>query len=367
MKRTISLLLTLVMLLSIPCTAFATEIDNGIASERIEDAFIDMSTFTEEDVTAVERYTALNEQNGYYITDTKALFNQLGETKYRAIEQQIEFVNSNLEISATATADGSSSNPYELTDGTRKSVTAASVWFKCKIWGATDFSVSSGRSATEIKVYKKTLLGKTQLYSVTGTNLNKTLSDCAINNDANTYLVNVETTASTAIGCTIKTHVDSKSNSNGALWTPKDTSAIYDTDILYFKYWYVDKTRVAKIRDMVSRSDFLDAQSNVANGTLSLSMFLTTLGFPQTSLLLGIAGVVTAFKAPFDFKEDMLSEIDSVAGYQGTDSAGNAVYSNGCLIIEYMYDGFTFYEVKSWSGSTMTGPKGWTGTWDVND
>lgn len=367
MKRTISLLLALVMLFTVPFPAFAAETNSGIASERIEDAYIDMSSFSEEDVSAVEKYTALNEQNEYFITDTVALQAQLSESEYAAIEQQIRIVNANAGISTAATEDGSSSNPYELTDGTRKAVTASSVWFKCKIWGATDFTVTSGRTGTAIKVYKKTLLGKTQLYSVTGTSLSKTLSDCSINNNANTYLVNVEASASTTIGCTIKTHVDSKTNSNGALWTPNDTTAMYNTDILYFKYWYVDKTRVGKIREMVTRSGFLDAQSNVANGTLSLSMFLTTLNFPQTSLLLGIAGVVTAFKAPFDFKEDVLADIDSIAGYQGTDDDGNAVYSRGCLIIEYMYNGLTFYEVQSWSGSSMTGPKGWTGTWDVND
>lgn len=157
------------------------------------------------------------------------------------------------------------------------------------------------------------------------------------------------------------------SNSKGALWKPEDTTAMYNTNILYMKYWYVDKTRVGKVRDMVTHADFLDAQFNVANGTLSLSMFLAGLGFEQTSFLLGIAGVVTAFKAPFDFKEDILDEIDSVAGYTGDDANGNAVYTRGCLIIEYMYDGLTFYEVESWSGPSMTGPQGWTGEWTINN
>ena len=367
MKKIMSLLLAVIMTFSMPCTAFATENTNSVVNERIEDAYVDISSFTEADISAVEMYTALNDQNEYYITDIIALQSVLDESEYELIEQQISIVNMNAGISTMASEDGSSSNPYELTDGTRKTVTASSVWFKCKIRGATDFSVTSGISGSTIKVYKKTLLGKTQLYSATGTSLTKTLSDCAINNNANTYLVNVEAPTSTSVGCRIKTHVDTTSSSKGALWKPKDTTAMYDTNILYMKYWYVDKTRVGKIRDMVTHADFLDAQSNVANGTLSLSMFLTGLGFEKTNLLLGIAGVVTAFQAPFDFKEDILDEIDSIAGYAGENANGEAVYTRGCLIIEYMYDGLTFYEVESWSGPSMSGPKGWTGEWTINN
>lgn len=369
MKKIISMVLALIMALSISiqCTAFAAENFNGIIPERIEDAYVDISSFTEEDINAVEMYTAINSQNEYYITDAVALQSLLDEPKFNLVKQQISIANMRIGISVVATADGSSKHPYELTDGTRKTVTASSVWFKCKIWGATDFSVTSGKSGSVIKVYKKTLFGKKQIYSVTGTSLTNTLSDCAINNSANTYLVNVEASASTAIGCRIKTHVDTTSNSKGALWTPENTTAMYDTNILYMKYWYVDKTRVSKIREMVTHSDFLDAQSAVAGGTLSLSMFLTSLGFPQTSFLLGIAGVVTSFRNPFDFKEDILDEIDAVAGYTGQDSYGNAVYTRGCLIIEYMCEGLTFYEVKSWSGPSMSGPKGWTGAWTINN
>ena len=31
--------------------------------------------------------------------------------------------------------------------------------------------------------------------------------------------------------------------------------------------------------------------------------------------------------------------------------------------VEYMSQGITFYEVKTRKGSTMYGPKGWTGSW----
>ena len=117
---------------------------------------------------------------------------------------------------------------------------------------------------------------------------------------------------------------------------------------------------------MVTRSNFLDLQSAVLNGTLSLSMFVTACGLEETAAILGVAGVITAFKAPFNFKQDVLNEIDRVAGYQGQDSHGKSVYSRGCLIVEYMSNGLTFYSVQSWNGTTMYGPEGWTGSWTTN-
>ena len=175
----------------------------------------------------------------------------------------------------------------------------------------------------------------------------------------------VSATGSTLIECLVNEHIDTKSNSKGAMWTPDDDSAIYDTNILYLKYWYVDKTRVGEIRDMVSHSDFLDLQSSVVNGTLGLSMFLAGLGLPSTSEWLGVAGVVTSFMSPVDFKESVLDDIDDAAGYKGQQN-GHAVYTRGCLIKEYMSNGYTFYEVSSWSGSTMSGHQGCNGTWAVN-
>ena len=111
---------------------------------------------------------------------------------------------------------------------------------------------------------------------------------------------------------------------------PDDKSARYDTNILYMRYWYVDKNRVGKIVDMVSHADFL--------GSLT---------------------------GPFDFKQQCLDKIDKVAGYAGTEH-GESKYKRGCLIIEYMYNGQTLYEFKSWNGKSMKGPKGWTGKFTIN-
>ena len=270
-----------------------------------------------------------------------------------------------MKFSATAAEDGSESKPYVISTGKEKVLTAKSAWFKCEARGAVDFDVSAARSGSTYEVYKKTLLGKKSILSGSGTIFKKTLSDCAINNGANTFLISVSATGSTLIECLVKEHVDTRSNSNGALWTPYNDSAIYDTNILYTKYWYVDKTRVGEIRDMVSHSNFLDLQSSVVNGTLGLGMFLAGLGLPGTSEWLGVAGVVTSFISPVDFKESVLDDIDDAAGYKGMQN-GHAVYTRGCLIKEFKGNGYTFYEVSSWSGGTMNGPQGWTGTWTVN-
>ena len=111
MKKIMSLLLAVIMTFSMPCTAFATENTNSVVNERIEDAYVDISSFTEADISAVEMYTALNDQNEYYITDIIALQSVLDESEYELIEQQISIVNMNAGISTMASEDGSSSNP----------------------------------------------------------------------------------------------------------------------------------------------------------------------------------------------------------------------------------------------------------------
>ena len=92
MKKIISLMLVLIMVFSVPCNAFAAENISDISPERTEDAYVDISSFTGADISAVEMYTALNDQNEYYITDTNALRTQLDATKYEAIEQQISIL-----------------------------------------------------------------------------------------------------------------------------------------------------------------------------------------------------------------------------------------------------------------------------------
>lgn len=379
MKKFLSVMLCGIIMASLCAPAFAISEETKAVSEeeqmeevvakeaemRVEDAKVDVSSFDDREISAVEEFTAQNERGEFYIADRESLQLYLNEEQIQAVETQIKIVNEEMKFSATAAEDGSESKPYVISTGKEKVLTAKSAWFKCEARGAVDFDVSAARSGSTYEVYKKTLLGKKSILSGSGTIFKKTLSDCAINNGANTFLISVSATGSTLIECLVKEHVDTRSNSNGALWTPYNDSAIYDTNILYTKYWYVDKTRVGEIRDMVSHSNFLDLQSSVVNGTLGLGMFLAGLGLPGTSEWLGVAGVVTSFISPVDFKESVLDDIDDAAGYKGMQN-GHAVYTRGCLIKEFKGNGYTFYEVSSWSGGTMNGPQGWTGTWTVN-
>lgn len=268
-------------------------------------------------------------------------------------------------INTYAARSGTASQPCKLKDGTKKVVSAKEYWFSCTTRGATDFIIKTGKKS-DIIVYKKKTFGKKQIFSVTSkTSFSKTLSDCAINNNSNKYLVYVKAPSSTSISCQIKTHTDTITSSKGAMWVPDDKSARYDTNILYMRYWYVDKNRVGKIVDMVSHADFLDLQSSLANGTIGVSSFVITLRFPKTGVILGIAGCLGSLTGPFDFKQQCLDKIDKVAGYAGTEH-GESKYKRGCLIIEYMYNGQTLYEFKSWNGKSMKGPKGWTGKFTIN-
>ena len=68
------------------------------------------------------------------------------------------------------------------------------------------------------------------------------------------------------------------------------------------------------------------------------------------------------FIEPFNFKNSLLSDIDTAAGYNSSTNQ----FTKGILLKEYMYNGITCYSVETWTGSSMTGPKGWTGTWKAN-
>ncbi|CDA25779.1 unknown [Roseburia sp. CAG:197] len=147
-------------------------------------------------------------------------------------------------INTYAARSGTASQPCKLKDGTKKVVSAKEYWFSCTTRGVTDFIIKTGKKS-DIIVYKKKTFGKKQIFSVTSkTSFSKTLSDCAINNNSNKYLVYVKAPSSTSISCQIKTHTDTITSSKGAMWVPDDKSARYDTNILYMRYWYVDKNRV---------------------------------------------------------------------------------------------------------------------------
>ena len=62
-----------------------------------------------------------------------------------------------------------------------------------------------------------------------------------------------------------------------------------------------------------------------------------------------------------DFKGAVIDNVRTAGGYNST----TKTYSSGVLLKEVMANGYTYYFVESWNGSTMTGPAGWTGTWTI--
>ena len=95
---------------------------------------------------------------------------------------------------------------------------------------------------------------------------------------------------------------------------------------------------------MISRSNYLDMVSAVANGSLSLTLFLTGLGFPTTAIYMGIASVLTSFYSPFNFKQAYINQLNNVAGYIGYIN-NKYTYGRGCVVIEFISNGTYGYTI----------------------
>lgn len=363
-KKMTALVLALCITLSLSVTAFAQETQE--INIRVENAFVDVSCFSEEALTYVETYVVENDAGQFYVTDETTLRDLLTEQQYALVEEQIRFANECGSISTYA-ATGTSSNPYELTAGIASSVSASGeYWFKCATWGATDFTMKSTKAATMV-IYKKTLFGKTELNSYTNrTSVSKLISDCAINNGKNTYLICFTPSTSSTLTCTVKQHIDSYTRSAGAMWLSNDKSAIPDTNMLYFKYWYVPADKVSYMVDYVEDSKFLDYQKMLVDGTMtaaSIAAGIATAG--ASSATIGIITTVVSGVGSFalsqftDFKGAVIDNVRTAGGYNSTTKK----YSSGVLLKEVMANGYTYYFVESWNGGTMTGPAGWTGSW----
>lgn len=272
--------------------------------------------------------------------------------------------------------EGTKKDPVIFEDGEENSVSGKEVWIQCDTRGATDFYVKTNKRA-KIKIYKDKMFSDKILYDVTGTSLKKTFSDSTVNNNANTYLVHVKADSEMMVTGKVNTHIDTYSYSKGAKWFPHDSSARYYTMTLEWQYWYVDNVRVSSLINLVNRSDFLDFQTILVNeGVAAGLVFLSHYGGGLKneiakriiSLVEDGAAFFTAMKSPVNFKESVLSEIDEAAGYVGTDSMNMSIYERGVCLREVfdVNSSFYFYEITSWVGPEMEGPKGWTGRWEKN-
>lgn len=133
---------------------------------------------------------------------------------------------------------------------------------------------------------------------------------------------------------------------------------IPDTNLLYFKYWYVPKGQVSYMVDYVSDAKFLDYQSRLVRGTITASSIVATGGFSLPAAFVSGIGVF-AITESIDFKSSVINKIKTAGGY----NSSTRTYSKGVLLKEVVSNGITYYFVESWNGGTMYGPAGWTGKW----
>lgn len=262
--------------------------------------------------------------------------------------------------------EGTKKDPVIFEDGEENSVSGEELWIQCETRGATDFYVKTNNRA-QIQVYKDKMFSDKKLYDTTGTLLKKTFSDCAVNNNANTYLIHVKADSQIMVTCKVNTHIDIYSFAKGAIWTPHENSAIYLTVSLVEKYWYVDSVRVSYLVDLVRRDDFLDIMTKLANGQVGLTLAaLGGLGNKIYATIGGASGIVTSFQSLIDFKGEVLSNIDEAAGYLRNDH-GLSIYERGACLGEIRPNsGVPNYVVYPWEGPEMEGAKGYTGTWRRN-
>lgn len=221
-KRICAFMLTLtIMAGAMSITAFATEYPayttdaeeldaEQIAAMRFEDVTVDaLLDLDSSALEAIEKDVGIDDCGRYYVEDEDDLRSILTDEEYALVLEQIAASNNG--IMALAAADGSESNPYVLSANTQlktSATTASSTWFRIDgIRGATDFKITTTTSATA-KIYKKTLLGKTSIATVTGSSINKTISSCETNNNSNNYIINVAVSSSMTSYITVGQHTD---------------------------------------------------------------------------------------------------------------------------------------------------------------
>ncbi len=253
----------------------------------------------------------------------------------------------------------SESNPLELSQGISAMVNAKSYWFKCSVRGATEITVTSSTDVT-IYVYKRKNLFKKELI---GTYEGNIIIEKFRENFNNTYFVNVESKVESLIACQISQYVDYKSDINGAMWVAEDTTPIPNDSILYFKKWYVNKEKVDALYRYVSESKFLDYQTNLINGTISVATAVASIYLPipdKISIALSVVSSASAFFSdPINVKQSVIDDILEYSGYNETDYS----YANGLVLTECMSNGVMHYFVERWDGPDMYGEEGYCGIW----
>lgn len=167
------------------------------------------------------------------------------------------------------------------------------------------------------------------------------------------------------ITCKISQHKDVYYNTNGAIWQSDTNTPVPIYTVLYQKKWYVSKDDVSILYEYVGNSKFLDYQTNLLNGLISVSSVAISIFLPEkvNTAISIITAATTFFGSPIDFKASTLNEIIEKSGYD----KNTGQHSNGIVLTECISSGQTFYYIDKWSGGTMYGEGGYCGSWITNN
>lgn len=374
MKKTLCLLLSVVMLFSMNVTAFATEITERehitqehtnmqLSNIRFEDITVEeLRDLNIDAVNAVEQYVCTDDNGNFFVADEDALKAILTDEEYALILKQI-YLSNEASAEIRAGANGTESNPYLLTANspynTHDSV-ASSTWFRINgIRGAVDFKIATSMSASAT-FYKKTLLGKKQIGTASGSSINRTISNCATNNNSNKYIINVAVSSSMTSSITVGQHTDKTTTyyTRGTMWTPYNQSAMPNTNMLTTKMWYLKAADVDKLVTFVNHDRYLQFCDDFAAGLITAAGIATTIwGSSAYAKIIGVALSLIGLETSSLFKQHVLDSIDAVGGWNGYSYKKN-IYMKQVFTTNYaLY--FTY--VYEWNGSTIYGEPGYTG------
>ena len=340
---------------------FSQNYETSVA--RFEDVVVDdLLKLSENAIETIENEVCIDETGLYYIANEASLKKSLTDKEYSLVIEQI-MASNNATVTA-ATEDGSEKNPYILTANTALNTsasTASNTWFRINtIRGAVNFKITTSVSASAV-FYRKTLLGKKEIGSASGKSINKTISNSATNNNANNYIINVTVSSAMSSSITVGQHRDKTTTyyTRGTVWTPNDKSAVPNTSLLTMKMWYLKAEDIDKLVTFVNHSQYLTFCDKFAAGLITAAGIATTIwGNGTYAKIISIALSYIGYETSSIFKQHVLDTIDEVGGWNGTKYTNNIYmkqifYTNQALYFTYIY---------KWTGSTIYGDYGYTGS-----
>lgn len=378
MKKIMCVLLSVVMLLSVNITTFAAEVTESepftheqtvgqLSDIRFEDITVEeLRDLNIDAVKAVEQYVCIDDNGNYFVADEDALKAILTDEEYVLVLKQISLSNKANTV-IRAGANGTENNPYILTANLPYNTHASgssSTWFRINgIRGAVDFKITTSISASAT-FYKKTLLGKKQIGTASGSAINRTISNSATNNNSNNYIINVTVSSSMTSSITVGQHTDKTTTyyNRGTLWTPNNLSAIPNTNMLTTKMWYLKAADIDKLVTFVNHDRYLQFCDDFAAGLITAAGIATAIwGNGTFAKVIGVALSLIGFETASLFKQHVLDSIDDVGGWNGFSYTKN-IYMKQVFTTNYaLY--FTY--VYRWNGSTIYGEPGYTGTFSA--